>query len=77
MAVVKSGISSTGARWRIHDDEYIDNTPEQNEALRLSACRIAHDALVNEHVRRQRGEQHAEDCRNDRGACRRRAGGHV
>lgn len=68
MAVIKSGISSTGARWRIHDDEYVSNTPTQNEANRRMACQIAYNALVNEYAMRQGGYQHAENRRNDRGA---------
>lgn len=65
MAVVMSGTASTGAKWRIHDDCYKNNTPERNEMLRRAACEIAHESLVqyaNEHG----GANDAENRRNDR-----------
>lgn len=46
MAIVMSGTASNGAKWRIHDDCYINNTPEQNEMLRRRACEIAYQAMV-------------------------------
>lgn len=46
MAVVMSGVASNGAKWRIHDDAYINNTPEQNERLRQHACEVAYQAMV-------------------------------
>lgn len=65
MAVVMSGTSSTGAKWRIHDDAYINNTPEQNEMLRQRACAIAYGILVR-HAREHGGTNNAENRRNDR-----------
>lgn len=65
MAIVASGRASTGAKWNICDDAYIRNTPEQNEALRLRACRIARDILVEHAQKINGGIEHAENCRND------------
>ena len=57
MAVVMSGTASTGAKWRIHDDAYINNTPEQNEALRRRACEIAYNALVKYALEKAQAEK--------------------
>lgn len=59
MAVVMSGVASNGAKWRIHDDCYINNTPEQNERLRQRACEIAHQMLV-QHVREQMAKEQGQ-----------------
>lgn len=65
MAIVASGTASTGARWRIHDDAYIHNTPEQNERLRLNACRIAYGALCKQYTE-DRIERRKPDVTDDR-----------
>ena len=66
MAIVASGTASTGARWRIHDDAYINNTPEQNERIRLNACRIAYAALCRIYAEEQseRRTSHVPDDRS-------------
>lgn len=45
MAIVASGVASTGAKWIIRDDCYINNTPEENERRRRHACDIAYRIL--------------------------------
>jgi len=57
MAVVMSGTASNGAKWRIHDDAYINASPEELERRRLYACEIAHRILVEEYRRNQRAHQ--------------------
>lgn len=64
MAIVMSGTTSNGVKWRIMDDAYINNSPEKNEALRRRACEIAHSILV-QHAQNHGGENHAENRRND------------
>ena len=66
MAVVTSGIASTGAKWRIHDDCYIDNTPERNEALRRDTNRAAYAILVQHALNNRGGTNDAENCRDVR-----------
>lgn len=56
MAVVMSGTAPNGAKWRIHDDMYVNNTPEQNEALRRRACEIAYGIIVRHAM------EHPEGC---------------
>ena len=46
MAVVREGVASNGAKWRIHDDAYIGVSPEELERRRRAACKIAHGILV-------------------------------
>lgn len=52
MAIVASGVASTGAKWVIRDDCYINNTPEENERLRRHACDIAYSILC-QYARKQ------------------------
>ena len=63
MAIVTSGTTKSGAKFRIHDDAYARNTPQQNEALRLAACRIAHRILLQSANENQGGNKHAEGSR--------------
>lgn len=47
MAIVKSGVASNGARWRIHDDAYAGQPPEELERRRKAACEVAYSILVS------------------------------
>ncbi len=46
MAVVMSGVASNGAKWRIHDDCYVNCTPEEIERRLRYASEVAYQALV-------------------------------
>ena len=52
MAIVKEGIASTGARYRIMDDDYAGIDPEENARRIAYACEVAHRILVD-YARRQ------------------------
>lgn len=65
MSIVTGGTTKSGAKFRIHDDAYIHNTPQRNEALRLDACRIAHRILLQCANENQGGNKHAEGSRTD------------
>lgn len=47
MAIIKSGVASNGARWRIHDDAYAGQPPEELERRRKAACEVAYSILVS------------------------------
>ena len=65
MAIVTSGTTKSGAKFRIHDDAYVHNTMQRNEALRMDACRIAHGILLQSAKENQGGNQYAEGSRTD------------
>ena len=60
MAVVRSGVAGNGARWRIHDDDYIRNTPEENARRRAYACGLAHQILIDVAMKEQKEEQNGQ-----------------
>lgn len=45
IAIVASGRTRNGAHYRIFDDAYINNTPEENERLRMRACQAAYEIM--------------------------------
>lgn len=46
MAIVQEGIASTGARYRIHDDAYINCTPEEIKQRHRRADDAAYSILL-------------------------------
>lgn len=57
MAVVKEGVCSNGAKWRIHDDAYAAATPEELERRRRYACEVARDILMQAARKEKKHEQ--------------------
>lgn len=68
MAIVKSGVVpeglGKGAKYRVLNDYYVNNTPERNEELRQESSQIAHNICVQYALKRQGGEN---QCRESQG----------